>query len=536
MADVAEVRRQRIPLGRFGLFGIENEDELPLGALVDTDNMTFETGAVRKIRGATKFTPSPLAAGIIGGYSFRPDATNTSDVVVLSNGEVLLDNDADGDYADGTAIGNVLASGLTVSGTAPFFVTGGKEAAAGNRKLFLFTGKNAVQVLSGTGTTMAALATPPADWAGGNQPLVGLIHEERLWGAGNLNAPHTFYYSTAGDHEDFTGVGSGFIAVYPGEHDGIIGAASFAGFIVVFKKPSGVYLVDTRDPDDANWKPRRLSGVDGATGPHGVIPIDNDILFMTLTGDWHRVSQLSIDTFSVPSVVREAGIDEWLRNNANLTQIERTRGIYYYAKRQIIMTLPKTSSLINDAQLTLDTNLRETSRFHWGTRDVAEAIWLRKDTDNVERPVIGDDVGDVYKLDQAVSDKDGNAYPFLIQTAETDLSVVDPDLGAVNKNGRFLELAFGVEGLFSLDVDVIWDGRLGETVRFEQAGVFGFVLDTDRLGTGILGPSRKTSVIRRRIGGSGRAFSLRMYNTQLTGTVIIYRLTLGYTIGSEELR
>ena len=67
-------------------------------------------------------------------------------------------------------------------------VEGGAEVAGNNKKLFLFTRINPVQVLSGDGALMVAIALPPLDWTGSFQPGCGFIHQGYLWAAGNANS------------------------------------------------------------------------------------------------------------------------------------------------------------------------------------------------------------------------------------------------------------------------------------------------------------------------------------------------------------
>ena len=187
-----------------GLTGTRNQALIRPDQLIAARNVSFDTGTIRKMGGALKYNDTAITGDptVIGGWDWIPSANVQRMVVVLDDGTIKKDSGA------GT-FPTTLASGLTVTDTVPTFVEGGKETAANNRKLFIFTGKNAVQMLDGDGATTAAIATPPADWSAANQPTCGANHEGRIWGAGNANDPHRVYYSTQTNHADFTGSGSG---------------------------------------------------------------------------------------------------------------------------------------------------------------------------------------------------------------------------------------------------------------------------------------------------------------------------------------
>src|SRR5690606_9439057 len=100
-------------------------------------------------------------------------------------------------------------------------------------RLFLFSAANQVRVLNGTDNSMATLTAVPSDWSGGAFPTFGVLHSGRIFAGGNSSDPHRIYYSTIGNHRDFSGTGAGTLPVYPGEGEAIVGGMSFRGALVL---------------------------------------------------------------------------------------------------------------------------------------------------------------------------------------------------------------------------------------------------------------------------------------------------------------
>ena len=159
-----------IPLGLKGLNGSKNQSQIPIDALVTANSVTFESGTIQKEGGTTVYTTSgvgsdvatPSDVSVIAGHAWNQAASTHREVLLPSDRSLLTDVGAG-------AFTTTLSSGLTVSGEFPTFAEGGKEAAAVNRKLFIFTGLNVVKVLSANGSTASDIGTPPADWSGTNQ-------------------------------------------------------------------------------------------------------------------------------------------------------------------------------------------------------------------------------------------------------------------------------------------------------------------------------------------------------------------------------
>lgn len=515
-----------LQIGQGGLTGTKNQSQIQPTQLIVATNVAYDTGTIKKEGGATKYNSTAISGTpkVIGGYDWWPDTSTQRMIVVTDAGTILKDS------GSGT-FGTTLASALTVSNSVPMFVEAGKEAAANNRKLFIFTGQNQVKVLSGDGATVSSIATPPADWTS-NFPTCGTNHEGRLWAAGNSNDAHRVYYSTTTNHEDLTSAGSGSISIYPGEGEKIVSIVSFKGLLIVWKFPLGVYYVDTTDPSTANWKVKKLSTGTGGISPLGFALVDDDIMFMDASGNIQLLSTVTeFGDMGNKNISQLAQMNTFVRDNFNFTGLSSCRVVYYGYKREVHFALFGTGASANNRRLIVDLNT-QVPRFRFSDRDVNHTVWLRKDTDNVPKLLIGSDGGFVYKLDQVTTNKDNLGYNSEFQSAHIDFSHIDPVLATKQKIGQFLELVVEPTGNWNLTCDIYWDNKYTQTVYFNM-GTTGAALGTFTLGTDALGGD---AVLNRkqRITGSGRRFSIACRNNGANENFSVARFYIHFVVGDER--
>lgn len=519
-----------LPIGQAGFNGSKNLTSVQPNELLQANNITYEDGTVRKEGGSAKYNASAISGTptVLGGYDWWPTSTTQRMVIVCSDGKIYKDSGA------GT-FPVTLATGLTVSSSLPTFVEGGKEVAANNRKLFIFTGQNAVQVLSADGATTAAITTPPADWSGTNQPTNGFVHEFRLWGLGNANDPHRLYYSTTSSHEDFTGAGSGSLSIFPGEADGLVGAIPFGTGVICLKKPRGVYFVDTSSTTVANWRINRISGAVGGVGVRAFAQIDTDGVFMDTSGEFHLVSATTEFGDFLASTV--PGIHDkfapFVREFTSQANLFNATGVYYEAKRELHFAVPAVGSTVNNLRLVIDFALGGVPRARYSDKDTCTALWLKRDSDGIPRLTGGDNAGFVWNLDQDTRSKDGSGFGAVFQTPHDDFARLDPALGTKRKNGEFLELVVEPKGNFTLACDIYWDGDLHETVTFNM-GTTGTALGSFILGTSALAGTQLLNK-KKRITGGGRRFSVVGRNSAAGEDFSVAKMFVHFQPGDERL-
>lgn len=392
-----------------------------------------------------------------------------------------------------------LVSGLTPHGNPVFFVEGGKEVAANNKKLFAFDGTNRVRVLSGDGATMTTITTPPADWDvvanPFKQPVGGVIHQGRLVAFGNLNDPFRYYFSTTTNHEDFTTVGQTFSQVVRSDiGQRIYCAASIQGVLFTWLYPRGIFFLNDEDLVGANWSTKVKSvNIGCAPTPYAVVPLDDDALFLSADGSFHLLSAVQeFGGFLTSDLSRSLGLQRWLRENINVGRLDQVVSCYDQYQRVAYFGVPSIDSDFNDMVLKFDFGLVDrggTIRFSYGTRDHATGLTIRKwllasvstSDDGIagsSAPIIGEN-----GLADLILDPDtfgsvqstGVDTNVVVQTPHLDFSHADSSLRFKRKNWQALELTYETATIFSMDdnsditVEVYVDQELRETLDLTLA-------------------------------------------------------------------
>ena len=524
---------EELPIGQDGLNGAENLSLVLPNQLTDALNISFASGAISRDGGATHLNATALTGTptVIGCWDWFPTPATQRTIALTSDGSAYKDT-------GGGVFGVTLASGkLWTSAAVPVFAEGGKEAAANNAKLFIFTGQEQVQILSADGATTADIAagTRPADWAT-SFPYWGANHEGRMWGGGNTSHPHRAYFSTSTDFEDFTAAGSGSINVFPGEGQRIVAGCSFRGLLVIWKFPRGIYAIDTSDPTTTNWRVIRIASTIGGAGPRCFCVVEDDILFMDATGTFHLLSAVQeFGSLSSQAISRRIYFDEWMRRNINMSRLGNVRAVYYSARREAHFALSGLGSSVNNRRVIWDFN-SELPRARYNDFPVTEELFMRLDIETMARPAAGDNAGFVWLLDQTNRNSNNTAYTSAWQSAQLDL--VERQLAHRRKNGKFLELVITPLGNWNMSVSIYWDGVLSETIDFNQgssgailAAAIGdanaFILDTSTLSGGNIQNKR------RRITGSGKRIAIRGSLSDINEDFAISKFLLYYTAGSD---
>ena len=527
----------QLPVGQDGINGIENLDRIRPDQLVDAVNVSYAQGGITKDGGAAKLNAVALGAPstVIGLYDWWPTSSSQRTIAFTSNGSAFRDTGA-GTFA------TTLRSGQSwTTASIPVFVEGGKEAAASNKKLFIFLGAlNQVQVLSGDGVVITNLTTPPVDWAA-NFPTCGVLQGPRLLGAGNSNDPHRVYYSTSTDMEDFTAAGSGTVAVFPGEGQYIAAMANFLGHIIIWKYPRGIYLLDARDGTPSNWTVDKLTGNVGGVSPRCWTYIDSDIIFMDASGTFHRLSTVQeFGDFKASAISERVYFTEWARRNLNLAKLTNTQAVYYPYRREAHFTAASTNSSLMDRRIIWDFNNTDSNgvaipRFRYNTFPNGPALYAHIDASSIVRPGGGDNAGFVWKLDQDTKSYDGAGYTSLFKTAALDGDFGDSQNpgGTRRKIGKFLELVIVPKGTFTLSVGIYWDDEIRDTISYSMQGT-GVALGTFVIGT----DSLAGGTIRRekhRLVGDGFRFALEASNSNAGEDFSISKFYLYYALGSNRV-
>jgi hypothetical protein len=522
-----------LPLGNIGLVTDTAHTDMPPGALVEANNVQFDGLRVLKSPGSEKYTTSPLDGPVVGLFDWFPNPVTQRMIAVTREGSIYRDV-GDGSFAAQTAI----TTGLATPNNQTFFVEGGEELSGRPRKLFIFTGTNQVQVITGDGTTTNDITQPAADWST-SYPKAGIIHKGRLWAFGNNNSPHRLYASDPEDHEDFTSIELLTFDVFPGDGNGIRALVVYNERLFVFKDGQGAYILDDTSNTVTDWEFNKLKTSFGAASEHSVIQVLNDVLLKNETGSITSVIASDkfgdIESADVLSSLRNEGYMKQVTNRSGNTD---THALYYPDKKQALFTYRGRDSSINNRLMIIDFN-EERARVSWEDKDQMTCLTLRQNpTDRIQRPIYGDEAGDVYLYDVDYRSVNATGYNGEIETPWIDFGFVDQALAGKHKIFDALELVFEIEGDWEVTGNIKIDGQRQQIIPFKQFlgnGLDSFILDSSALDD-LLGEKFEPQYIRRRLLGSGRRIKLNLQNSGNGQRFTLLRAIFSFRVADEKAR
>ncbi len=490
-----------ITLGRGSLNADKNQSLIDIRDLILATNLSLVDGLIEKEGGSAKVNSSAISGTpiITGLHDWWATATEQRLLAGTDAGVIVKDN------LDN--FGTSLKTGLALNRKITF-TDGGAEATGDDRKCFICTGLDIVQVLIADAASTTNLTTPPADWNGTTQPEDLVLHNGRMWGW----VEHRIYGTSLTDHEDYSAISGGVdFPVFPGDGEKIVAARSVRGRLFFWKFPRGIYWLDDSNTDNTKWIIKKLSDSVGMASSGAHVEVDNDVLFMDTSGSLHILSAVEeLGDMKSSDLTSALSLLPWVEENVNRNRLDRTQAIYYPIRRQAHFAVSIAGGIVNARRFVVDFNIPQRPRITWSDKDTCEAIALRRDSQDVQRVIVGDDAGFVREIDQTERDIDGSTgYTGEFQIPHTDFAFVNPAYATVRKHGDFIEAIFTPTGNHNLNVDVYHDGVFIETITMNLSGTGGalgsFILGTDHLG-GIL------ANIKKRLHGSARRWSFRGYN------------------------
>ena len=507
-----------IPLGQAGLSGNLNHADLTPAHLVSAQNVSYWTGLIRRESGA--ILHAALSGAVTSGFSWLGD---TRSVVTLSGATTA---ELRKDTGSGT-FSTVLASGLGLFNLLPNYTTGGEEDPGRPTLLFCALSPNAPRVVIGDADTATLIPEAPVEF--GTGPAAFVNHEGRMWAIGSGADPHRVYFSSTADHLKFLAAdGGGQILVYPGEGERIVAGLSFKGLLVLWKFPAGIYVIDTSEVDVVNWRVRRISAHIGTRGPGCVTMIDSDVIFLDSQGSVQLLSGITeYGQVGNADITDAYDLGGRIRLDYRPERFPFSSVQFCPARREVHITLCQRGQTSENVRLVIDLNRTGQYRFRLVTRDQCSALWLRRDQEHTQRPMVGGADGRIWLLDQSGVQRVGvggvdDPAPSAAVTPEMDLGAPTQ-----RKSGKFLEVYLGREEPSRFVIEVYWDGILRHTIPFlmpETGWPLGdapnpFTLDTSWLGGGSI-----AMVKRMRLLGSGRRLQLRVLSHGTGNDFLISRL------------
>lgn len=524
----------------FGMSGLRTDD--PETQMNDTDlkratNVSYEGNKLSKCPGSHRFNMTALSAGIVSAFDWWPNDVTQRQITVTRDGLVWRMVDPYNQavvLSSGSGPTNLQVTNQTL------LVSGGAESATFNRKLFVLTGNNPIQVISGDAIVRYTISKPSADWSGVNQPFGGIIHRSRLWCWGNRNNKHGLYGSNPADHEDFQTFGGAAInmQVGPGEFEGILTCSVFNGQMMIFKYPRGVYYLNDQSPDYTQWSIQKYSDSFGAASMHSSTFVLNDMLIANAYGSItsYNAAQYyggSSTAFDMADVLLNTRNSKFVRENMSPKGNLDRHGVYYDYKKQAFFSYRTSSGVLNNSILCIDYGGPDQKpKISWFDKDQPNCLYMKKDDNLIPRPCYGSEDGFIYLMDQRDRDVGGNAYQAEFLTPHIDFKNPQvPTLTEMNKIFDFLEFTIEENGEWSLNVDVFIDGKFSETIVFSQSNSRGTNKEMTNVDRTYDGAPRQ---VRRKMNGFGKRVALRGYNNGKNQNFTVLRAQIYFRPGTQS--
>jgi hypothetical protein len=309
--------------------------------MAEVENAEFEVdGSIHKVGGVTNLTSSALESAtthVRGIYDFWKQGTAGSPVqkrFVHVGTKVKMD-DADAVFAD-------VYTGLD-QGSIPHYSTF-------EGQIIIAQSGNDMPMYS-DGVTHSTFASPTPNFAFSES------HKLRMWAAGSDAAPSTLFYSAQEDPTDWTGAGSGDIAISPGDGDKITAIASHRNELFVFKGPyhGSIHRISGSAPegDDAFARNDFVPYGLGAVGQRSIFRFGNDLGFMWSDGSVHSLNTTErFGDFLEASLSRP--INRWLREHVGARYLDAAQAVTLDTRGVVRIAVPIDSSTYNNVVLSMD--------------------------------------------------------------------------------------------------------------------------------------------------------------------------------------
>lgn len=507
--------------------------EIPPGALLLAKNVIIESGILQRDLGSIKWNIEALPSPIVAAYDYWPDGGTQYRVLVTRDGKIYR-------YSDPYTKVEIVSDGtspetLTVSERV-FIVEGGRENVGSPAKLFIMTGNNPIQVISGFNTTRSNISSPAADWGPGNYPFFGIIYFGRLFVFGNTNRPHYIYGSSDTNQEDFSSPLNLFLNnVFPGEGQRLQHGFIYKGRLHVAKYPRGVYGLQIQDiGDPATWYFQRIEGDIGTASVNGGTGVLDDYWMTTADGNIASLAAtFSLGEVEQANVLKQLAVEQYIKQISSPNGVGERQAFWYPQRKQALFLYREVSQIKNGLILKFDFQ-DQAPKLTLVNKQFVNCIAVFRDSAQVERLAFGGDDGFLYEetLDRVVgelqtNDEDGNATVNLGTSFLTEVQTPHLSLGTpMDKNFDFVEIEYIPTGAFNLQCDVFIDGNYSQTKSFYVGR--GNQLDVSKLDLMRL-QARATRRHRLSVNGRGRTISLRFYteglneNFKLTSAIVSFK-------------
>lgn len=522
-----------------GVGGIRTDDapnQIPAGSLLRATNVIIENGVVSRDYGSRKWNQTALDSGIVAMYDWWPNSGTQYRIIVTRNGRVykFIDQFT---YVEVTPTGSAPTT-LTVTERV-HIIEGGAEEVGNDKKLFIFTGNNPVQVISGLEDTRHNLESPAADWAS-SYPFWGIVYLGRLFAFGNGNNQHYIYGSSDTDHEDFATPFNLFLNnIFPGDGQRLQHGFIYKGRLHVVKYPRGLYGLKLQDVGDpTTWFFEKIHDDFGTASVAGGCSVMDD--YWVTTADSNIVSLAA--TFSLGNV-EQANVLKSIKAETYVKQIAAPHGVgerqafWFPTRKQALFLYREKTATKNGLVLKFDFQ-DAAPKLTVVNKQPINCIGTFRNVSQEEILAFGGEDGFLYEETenrvlgelQAYSGADlvttfAGVFESSFQTPHSDFGIPK------DKNYEFIELKYIPTGAFNLQCDIFIDGNYTQTKSFYLGR--GNQLDVSNLDSMRL-QGRSLRTHRLPIRGRGQTISAKLYTSGENENFEVPEILIGFRTQGEN--
>lgn len=524
-------------LGTGGLMTDQPQGRISPAKLIDAKNVSLINGYIEKHPGNRPWNTTfgydaKLPSEILSFIEYYPKPLQQKVIVLCKNGNVYKFN-SQANFVQCTAQTGAPAN-LTMT-PSPHMVVGG------NRRVFIFSGNDQIQVIEGDQDTYRNIQKPSPDWTNSAFPKHGVLFRNRMWCFGVESQPDVLYASRDGDLEDFDvapltpSTDPLLFDVMAGEGEGISGLFVFKDTLFICKNPTGLYRLNSEGVNPADWYITKVNSDFGLAGPHGIAEMFDDVLLLNSQGTVTSLAAtFKFGDLETSDVLNQLGCERYFRQDLSILNAEQVHGLYYSEKKQFYFSYTSKSSQ-NPNRLMVGDMFQRNAEITLKDTVQPRCLGSIKDATGISRPYYGSDDGYIYSIDDVnrqldtVSTESG--YNLIAQTPHMDFSFADASVGSRNKRFDFLEVTFAPTGDWDLYVDVYVDSELKETITYNLS--HNRPLDLMKLDTdSVEGDCQKS--IRKPLHGQGRTISFKLRASGVSQNIKVQSLMVYFRVSDER--
>lgn len=436
-----------------GLNTVSDVSALQPNQLRRTENARLtDVGAITKRGGTQRLSTAVIAAhSVANGFTWNK-ADGTSQIMAVVNGGLYTTT-----FASLPMTWTAQAGALSTS-TQPTF----SQFRDSSADVVYISDGGLLNKWNGTTLTVDIAGTVNSD--------ICVVHNQRLWSAGNASFPNSIFYSSLnnGDTLGNGSSGGGQIVVRTFGNEGVIGLVSLATSLLIFHR-RGVSRLTGYGQDDITVSPAGIASDVGLIAPKSIVPVGSVAYFISERGMYrcNEAEVAPVATVQTPDPLLP------ILRSLSTTEFSKIRAGINRATRELWITIPTVGCYQYHTLLQSWSGPWNTG---WISPDTT-ALFEASDTSGLPIMLRGDASGWVSRCDApgAALDNvsaDGTGGTEYSMVAQLRRMYCGDD--AMAKAYRYAYLTAQLNGSSSCSVD--WDTGTfsrGQTLPTSTSGVWG---------------------------------------------------------------